>query len=62
MKTPLATLALVALIPAGAAAQSAETVLPDLNYPWAIEAHGDSIYITEKSGTLGIFADGRSGD
>ncbi|HMQ94527.1 MAG TPA: PQQ-dependent sugar dehydrogenase [Amaricoccus sp.] len=58
MKIILQAIALAALAPTAAAAQSAETILPDLNYPWDIEAHGDSIYVTEKAGTLGIFEDG----
>lgn len=40
------------------AVQASETVLPDLDYPWDIEGHGQAIYITEKAGTLGIFESG----
>nr|MEC9417593.1 PQQ-dependent sugar dehydrogenase [Pseudomonadota bacterium] len=39
-------------------ASAADTVLNGLDYPWDIEAHGGKIYVTEKSGTVGILAEG----
>ena len=39
-------------------AAAAETVLDELDYPWDIEAHAGALYVTEKAGTLGLFADG----
>ncbi|MCA0043155.1 PQQ-dependent sugar dehydrogenase [Celeribacter litoreus] len=44
---------------AGAAMANGETVLDGLDYPWDIEAHEGTIYVTEKAGTLGLF-DGES--
>lgn len=44
------------LVPVSASA--ADTVLNGLDYPWDIEAHGGKIYVTEKSGTVGILAEG----
>ncbi|WP_306111026.1 MULTISPECIES: sorbosone dehydrogenase family protein [unclassified Roseovarius] len=38
--------------------QTIETVLPDLNYPWDIEASKGSLYITEKAGTLSVLENG----
>lgn len=37
-------------------AQTVETVLGDLNYPWDIEAHEEAIYVTEKVGMLGVLS------
>ena len=44
------------LVPVSASA--ADTVVNGLDYPWHIEAHGGKIYVTEKSGTVGILAEG----
>lgn len=46
---------LSALWPSVAIGQTVETIVPDLDYPWDIEAHAGAIYVTEKAGTLGIF-------
>lgn len=48
----------VMLTPFQSSAQSVETVLAELNYPWDIEAHEGTIFLTEKAGTLGLFEDG----
>ncbi|SHM65699.1 PQQ-dependent sugar dehydrogenase [Roseibium suaedae] len=54
--TLLRGLFMAALLPV--AAEASETVRPDLDYPWDIEAHDDAIYITEKAGTLGLLENG----
>lgn len=55
-----ATALLLALVaaPLPSPARAAGTVLEGLNYPWDIEAHGGTIFITEKVGTLGLFENG----
>lgn len=54
---PLATIFLMLPL-SPLSAQGIETVLSDLDYPWDIEAHGDSVLVTEKAGSLGILSDG----
>lgn len=39
-------------------AQDARTLTDDLDYPWDIEVHDGSVYITEKKGNLVILRDG----
>ena len=58
MRISLFASVLSTLLPLSAAAQSVETILSDLNYPWDIEAEGGRLYITEKAGTLGILEAG----
>lgn len=55
---PILAFLALALPAASLSAQSVETVLTGLDYPWDIEAHDGAIYVTEKAGTLGILADG----
>lgn len=56
--TATALLLALAAVPLPSPAQAAGTVLEGLNYPWDIEAHGGTIFITEKAGTLGLFENG----
>lgn len=56
---PLLFATILLMFPLGPlSAQIVETVLADLNYPWDIEVRGESIYLTEKAGTLGVLTDG----
>lgn len=60
MRHVLFALAAAALViaPVAGRAQSAETILEDLDYPWDVEAHAGVLFLTEKSGTLGVVEDG----
>ncbi|OWU83474.1 dehydrogenase [Oceanicola sp. 22II-s10i] len=58
LKTAIAATLLALPVAAPLSAQTPETVLTGLDYPWDIEAHDGAIYITEKAGTLGIWRDG----
>ena len=40
-------------------AEASETLIDGLDYPWDIEAEGQTLYVTEKAGTLGILEDGQ---
>ena len=57
---PLRQLAIAAILSltqfASASAQSVDTVLQDLDYPWDIEMNEGTLYVTEKAGTLGVFS------
>lgn len=46
------------LLPLVASAQTQTIVLDGLDYPWDIEAHEGTLYITEKAGTLGLLEGG----
>ena len=51
--------AVLALLPFGPlTAQSVDTVLGGFDYPWDIESHDGTIFVTEKAGTLGTFSGG----
>lgn len=58
MRITLSAWVLSTLLPVAAAAQPVETIVSDLTYPWDIEAHGGTLYVTEKAGTLGILEAG----
>ncbi|CUH81237.1 Glucose/arabinose dehydrogenase, beta-propeller fold [Tropicibacter naphthalenivorans] len=50
--------AFAAVLTAATAAQAHTTVLEGLDYPWDIEAAGETLFLTEKGGTLGVLSQG----